>query len=221
QICRRGVGEEGTYLCWDCMSDILLIQPPFCRICGDPISGKVDHEYRCHFCSSNPIYLDRARSAGRYDGALRSMVQDFKYRQALWLCDDLVKLLEAGSLAAFDCDSIQFVTAVPLHRLKMRQRGYNQAEVLARALARRLGKPMKKNMLRRIRYADTQTHLTASQRLTNVKGAFHSPERQAWQDAHVLLVDDVMTTGATVNECAKMLKESGIGRVDAITVARG
>lgn len=219
--CGGRVGGEGRYLCWDCRSELILVRPPYCRRCGDPIEGRVDHEFVCYTCSAGPIHFDRARSAARYDGVLGRVLRDFKYNQAIWLGPDLVELLWACYRTHYETTAIDAVCYVPLFHAKRRHRGYNQAERLAAPLARCIGKPLLRRCLVRVRPAPSQTNLTARNRATNVTGAFQHRRADDLKGRRLLLVDDVMTTGATVNACARVLKEGGAAEVTVLTLARG
>ncbi len=220
--CGGRVGPDFHHVCWDCLSEVLFVRPPYCVLCGDPVEGRVDHQYTCFNCSSATPYFDRARSAARYRGVVQDLLREFKYRDALWLKPDLARLLESCTAAHYDAEAdVEAVTFVPLYPARQRERGYNQAEILAHALARRLRKPLLSRCLMRVRPTRTQTHLTARERATNVRGAFRARRSRRLEDQRVLLVDDVMTTGATVNECARALKGAGAAQVYVVTVARG
>ncbi len=211
----------GRFLCWDCLSRVEFIQPPFCELCGDPVGGRIGHAYHCALCSGRRVYFDRARSAARYDGPIGRMIRDFKYNGHLWLVEDLADFLVAAVRSHFEETSFDAVVGVPLHWTKLRARGFNQSEWLAAALARRLRLPIARRCVRRIRADPTQTHLTAEKRAANVLGAF-ATQWNRWIDGRrFLLVDDVMTTGATVNECSRALKMGGAASVYVVTVARG
>ncbi|MDZ4199506.1 MAG: ComF family protein [Kiritimatiellia bacterium] len=213
--------EDGRHLCWDCLAAIRFIQPPYCSRCGDPVAGRVDHEYLCPACIRGPIFFDTARSAAHYESPLADSIRLLKYHKGLWAASDLAEMLFAALTAHFDPGLIEAVGFVPLFPARRRKREYNQSEVLARALCRRAGLSLLKNGLVRIRPTPTQTHLTASARADNVRDAFRARNPKWLKDRRILLVDDVMTTGATVNECARVLREAGAAKVWALTVARG
>lgn len=220
-----GCGESSPatfrYICWDCWSDAVRVEAPFCALCGDPVAGAVDHEFICYSCSAEKPAFDAARSAARYDGVVGEALRQLKYERALWLAPDLVELLHRCLEAEYSEQRFDLIVPVPLYHVRRRERGYNQSAVLACELSRRMGCPAPPGMLRRIRPTVTQTNLTAADRLSNVSAAFQYRKREWLVGQRILLVDDIMTTGATVNACAKALKEGGAESVHAITVARG
>ena len=185
------------------------------------MEGRIDHQYICYHCSYAEPHFTRARCAARFEGVLPRLIHAFKYDDALWLGGNLSELLHACWTTHFAERPCDAVVAVPLHPARRRSRGYNQAQVLAAGLARRLGIPLWGGVLHRVRATETQTHLTARQRLHNVTGAFESDRRRQLAGRRVLLVDDVMTTGATVGECARALKKGGATEVLVLTLARG
>lgn len=213
--------EALTHLCWDCFRDLAVLQPPFCERCGDPVAGRVDHAYTCALCAARAPSFVRARSAVRYDGAAALAIRALKYHGATWLADDLAALLEGVVRAEFDGIVFDAVVPVPLHPLRRRRRDFNQAELLAGRLARRLGAPLRARALRRVRATPSQTRLTVRERADNMRGAFRARAPMSPDGGRALLVDDVMTTGATVHDAARALCEGGVAEVWAVTVARG
>jgi ComF family protein len=209
------------YLCWDCLSDMPKVEPPFCACCGDPVAGDIQHDYTCFACARETPAFDRARSAVRYEGAVGSSLRALKYENALWVVQDLANLLFACVQAEYPGQPFDFIAAVPLYPPRRRERGFNQSAVLGSALARRLRIPFREGLVRRIRPTVTQTGLTAPQRTANVCGAFRVGLFARPAGRKILLVDDVMTTGATVNACAKALKKGDAASVHVVTVARG
>jgi ComF family protein len=144
-----------------------------------------------------------------------------KYDHSLWVVDDLAKLLFACVNAEYPGVEFDWVTSVPLHSSRLRARGFNQSALLATVLARHLECLYKDKKVYRVRPTETQTGLTAPQRTANVSGAFRAGPFARLNGKKILLVDDVMTTGATVNACAGALKKSGAQSVYVVTVARG
>ncbi|MFN2352501.1 MAG: ComF family protein [Kiritimatiellia bacterium] len=212
--------EEGyLYLCWNCRCRLPLTQLPVCEICGRTATTETD--YICPACRRKQPAFDRARAAAHYRGLMRDMVLNLKYHNALWLSHDLGILL-AGAMAAFYQDHpFDAVTFVPLSWMRRRTRSFNQARLLASSLAHR-SKPRRPvwNCLERNRFKETQTHLAARARQKNVRGAFRMTRGAEVQGKTLLLVDDVMTTGATVDECARVLKQAGAKGVYVLTLCR-
>lgn len=223
--CCGGCGGDadpgGGHLCWDCRAEWRPIGDPLCSRCGNPVEGRIDHVYTCFHCEQTEPLFDRARSAVRFEGGNTRLIRDFKYHHGLWLQEELADLLQACVQAHYGELTFDAVCAVPLHHLRLRERGFNQAALLAASLARRLRLPVQGRGLVRRRNTGTQTHLTARERLSNVKGAFGVRRSADWRGRRLLLVDDVMTTGATVSACAGALKDAGAASVHVVTLARG
>lgn len=176
----------------------------------------------CGQCHALPPKFDAARSAASFTGPVRTLVHKFKYNKATWLRRELAELLEGCVIANYGSENINVICPVPLSPVKQRSRGYNQAGILAEDLSRRISIPNVPRILRRRRNTPTQTHLNAGQRRKNVAGVFLSPpDMHPWVYGRcILLIDDVMTTGATLSECAAALKANGAERVLAATLAR-
>lgn len=208
-------------MCWDCWSDAARVEAPFCALCGDPVAGAIDHDFICYACSAEKPAFTAARSAARYDGVVGEALRQFKYEKALWLAPDMAEWVHNCIRAEYSDRVFDVVVPVPLHHVRRRERGYNQSALLAQELGRRMGCPVRQNALKRIRPTTTQTNLTAKERLSNVADAFQYGRTKGLAGRRVLLVDDVMTTGATVNACAKTLGKGGAGSVHVVTVARG
>jgi ComF family protein len=162
-----------------------------------------------------------ARSAVRYEGTPGLAIRSLKYQLAVWLAPDLAQLLTAGWRTHYENLTFDGICGVPLHPLKQRNRGFNQAELLGEKLVREAAIPLWRGVLRRVKDSQSQTHLTAEQRTSNVAGVFEVARPRRVVGKRLLLVDDVMTTGATVNECARVLKNAGAESVHVLTVARG
>lgn len=215
----RALLDEPTRgpVCPACWQSIRPLTPPLCEGCGAALpSWRIVSVIgtRCPRCRRRPRFVDRARAVGEYDGALRAIVQALKYDGRRSLARPLGALMrERGEeiLAGVRC-----AVPVPLHASRRRARGFNQAA----DLARRLGVPVVIG-LKRIRRTATQADLPAARRHANVRGAFE-PTRagRALAGAVVLLVDDVSTTGATLDACAAALKGAGVREVRALTAAR-
>jgi len=213
--------RPGRHLCWECRRRIELYEDSVCERCGLHVEGRVAHSFVCGACRSDPPRFDRARAAGRFAGVLREQIHMFKYGHALWLTRDLADILEGCLAAHFTAEDVDVVVPVPLYPARQRDRSYNQAAVLARELACRIGRRCEAAALTRVRHTETQTALDAQRRRANMSGAFAVSKPGLVRHRRVLLVDDVMTTGATLNECARVLKRAEAYKVWAVTLARG
>jgi len=191
-----------------------------CRICGRPVAVP-GPELLCDDCRGpNRPHFDRAASALPFDGAARRMLLDYKFNRHLWLRDDFVEWLEASARARFDVSAVDCVIPVPTtlwHRL---DRGYSPVDCLAGPLARRLDRKYLSHALFRCGRPLRQSALDEQERRENVRNTFGIRRPAAFRGRTVLLVDDILTTGATLSECARMLKESGVWRVWCVTLAR-
>jgi ComF family protein len=203
-------------ICRACWSGILPITPPVCDSCGDPLpSWRIASVAcgRCARCRRHPSRVARGRAIGAYDGPLRAIVHALKYDSRRSVARPLAALLAEHGRDLIDGADV--AVPVPLHRARMRARGFNQAA----EIARHLPIPMAHTLVR-VRATLSQTDLPAGARHRNVHGAF-APHRRARVDgAIVLLIDDVSTTGATLDACAEVLLAAGAREVRALTAAR-
>ena len=204
-------------VCRRCWQSILPLTAPLCDACGDPLPTWRSLDLsasRCARCRRADRYVDRARSAGAYEGPLKSIIHALKYSGRRSLAAPLAALMrDRGSAVLAGADAI---VPVPLHPSRRRERGFNQADDLARGL----GLPIRQ-ALRRLRATPMQADLPASRRHANIRGAFsltHGP--QDLRGATIVLIDDVSTTGATLEACGRVLKEGGVREVRALTAAR-
>ena len=219
--CGSDAGPAHGHVCWDCTAGMSWVGDPLCCVCGDPVYGEVGHVYTCAACRQRKPWFDAARSAARYRGPMQTLMQAFKYGHGLYLARDFSRMLQACIGAHWPNLRFDAVCAVPLHPRKQRERTYNQSLLLARHLARQYNTLELSRVLCRIRPTVSQTGLSASVRAANVREAFQTRHKEWIEGRGFLLVDDVMTTGATLNACARVLKKSGARSVHAVTVARG
>ncbi len=219
--CGRPAEPDGGHLCWTCLAGAHYIADPICARCGDPVDGQVEHAFECGWCRRTQPAFDRARSALRFRGEVREAIHRFKYNRATHLSADLGLLLAGCVRAHFAGERFDSIACVPLHPVKARARSYNQSRLLAAEVCRQLGLPVAHRVLERQRFTRTQTRLDAEERKQNVRGAFRAAMPEWIDGRRWLLVDDVMTTGATVDECARVLKAAGAVSVSVVTLARG
>lgn len=219
-LCKEPVPEAGPlHLCESCLGAMTPIDSPLCPVCGVPhgTEGGIDH--LCGSCLLARPPLDGARGALLYEGPIRELIHRHKYGRKVHLRRPLA-LLAIGQLTPFVSSvAPDVMVPVPLHRSRLRERGFNQAVLMGAVLAREWRLPLLRDTLRRVRPTVAQVTLSASERHSNVRGAFAvaSPERIAGR--RVLLLDDVSTTGSTLAECARVLKGAGAAAVFAATVA--
>jgi ComF family protein len=208
-----GCHQPGVWLCDECRSHISYIEPPFCVRCGDAV---VNHDL-CARCRTTPLQIDRIRSAVYFEGVLREALHHFKYGQLTALARPLGDLM--ATYWRQHPMPIDILVPVPLHAARLRERGYNQAALLAREMARQVGLAVDERTLLRQRSTAPQVELDIRQRKENVHGAFRCSS-DALAGKRVLLIDDVCTTGATLEACAVAAQEGGAHRVWALTLAR-
>jgi ComF family protein len=219
-VCRRFIPEAGEiHICPDCREMMPPIVSPLCTVCGIPFTG-AGHDHVCGSCSISSFRFDAARAAFAYEGASRDLIHSFKYRNKTHLRRPLA-LLTIERLAEFiDLRQPDLIMPVPLHRKKLSSRGFNQAVLIGEIFSQRLRIPLDRRNLSRVRWTEPQVNLAADERRTNVKGAFAIKEPGLVNGRRVLLVDDVLTTGSTADECARVLKSAGAAAVTVVTVAR-
>lgn len=215
--CGAEIGGDGA-LCATCWHDITFLQPPCCARCGLPFEIDLGANAICGVCARDAPLYERARAAVRYDDASRTLVLAFKHGDKLQLAPALGRFMRrAGGELLSSCDVI---APVPLHWTRLFARRYNQAAVLAHALAAGGGPPVEADLLHRRRATPSQGRSGRAERRRNVRGAFALKVGRNVAGRRVLLVDDVLTTGATVTECARVLLDSGAKAVDVLTLAR-
>ena len=210
-----GCREVGTLFCDECRSQIVLVEPPFCHRCGGSLEGATSR--LCPRCRTTPHRIERIRSVAYSEGVLREAIHAFKYQGITALAGPLADLM--ADHWAGDPRSVDVVIPVPLHKSRLRARGFNQAACLARELSRRVGLTVDEGVLVRHRATAAQVELNADQRKENVREAFRCVNRGA-ADKHLLLIDDVCTTGSTLEACAAALLDGGARSVQALTLAR-
>jgi ComF family protein len=209
-----GCGEEGELLCRTCIKHLPRILPPICPQCGRPQSSDI----LCPDCVNHHRSIDGIRSPLRFHGLVREAVHQFKYKNLRSLARPLAAFLV--EYLANHPIPFYVVTPVPLHPRRMRERGYNQSLLLSLELSRQLRVPIIEDSLVRVKYWSPQAKTGClEERLSNVKGAFSLRDSRLRHEK-VLLVDDVSTSGATLESCADVLKSGGATSVWGLTLAR-
>jgi ComF family protein len=212
---------SGVHLCATCAEHAKKIEAPFCRQCSQPFDGAIEGEFTCSNCRDRTFHFDCAVTRYMSRGVVREFIHRFKYDRHFYLRHPLADwMTEALADERIRAQPFDAFVPVPLHFARFRERDFNQAEVLAKLLAKSTGQPVLK-ALKRIRYTTTQTRLDREQRMENLRNAFRVRHASAVQSRHLILVDDVFTTGSTVEECARVLRQAGAASVRVVTVARG
>ena len=197
EICGRPVDREARYICAECLNRIPFVRPE-------------DGMYE----------IDDAASAVRFECETREIINGYKFKNSIWLRDDFVDWIEAAARARFDVAAIDAVVAIPTTLSHRINRGYNQSALLAESLAKRLDRCFLGRAVARTGHPKRQSSLSEEERAENVKGTFVVREPELVRGRTILLVDDIMTTGSTLSECAKTLKDAGAWRVWSVTLAR-
>ena len=220
-------------MCVSCFKKLTLIKPPFCNTCGKPFYFQydplLDGSCRCGNCRTEKHYFDKARSLGKYEGVFKKALISYKYKGRKELLKDFIKIcLQSQNNYFFipmkkgidKTGGIDLILYVPLHKKKLRTRGFDQAFLIAKEISKLSNIPLKADFLFKKKETPPQAALKKQIRIKNLKGAFDVRDRSFLEGKNVLLVDDVITTGVTVNECSKVLKQNGTNKVEVFTLAR-
>jgi ComF family protein len=224
RICRTPLTNISRVpVCGDCLAEISPTRAPQCILCGDRLASAqlLMGDGRCVHCHDNAPAFDRAVSYSEYKGTLRGLIHLLKYEGVRPAAVPLGEML-ADTIAELHPDARAILIPVPLHQGRRRDRGFNQAELIARAASKYFEQKLAiaPDTLVRHRETVSQVGLSREERIENMRDAFRVADPRAVQGRSVIVVDDVMTTGTTLSECARVLKEAGAERVWAATVAR-
>ena len=216
------------YLCTRCSDLFEPVQSPLCHICGRPFISQQGVDHECPDCLKHPLGFEAARASGLFKPPLKTLIHQFKYRGHTELARPLGRVLWEALHRFYDWRSFDLVLPVPLHWLRRCRRGFNQAALLLRqwaSLADEQGllfdpSMVSEKVLLRRRRTPSQTGLGKKRRVSNLKNAFAVNNPDEVRNRRILLIDDVMTTGSTVDACTKVLKSAGAISVKVLTVAR-
>lgn len=221
QFCRAcSAGVDEGFVCAACRKRFRFVEHPFCDVCGSPFAGEGLSAFRCGNCQQARYIFQAARAAVVVNEFSLEVIHRYKYYGMVWLDDVLADLLWE-QLAALELRTgWDLVVPVPLHWTRLREREFNQAENIGRKIAERLDVPLAADALKRIAPTVSQTTLSRRERIENVRGAFAAGKRAQLRDKRVMVVDDVFTTGATTDACARVLRSMGAEEIWVWTVAR-
>lgn len=218
KISLKNISSIDEIICNECWNKIQRNLPPFCYKCGrhlDDITETV-----CNSCLKNVLYFDRAFSPCVYEGIIKELIHEFKYKNKDYLGYTLSKLMiEFIKNYNLPMDDIDLIIPIPLHKTRLREREFNQAQILSLEVAKEFNKVMLEQILIRNLYTKTQTELEYKKRILNVKDSFLVVQKDIIKDKNVLLIDDVLTTGATASWAAYALKNSGANMIFVLTLA--
>lgn len=217
--CSTPVFQQGG-LCATCWEKIAFISNPLCFVCGFPFNVQIENENICGPCARKKSLFTKARAAIYYNDASKPMILRFKHSDALHIAPLFVEwLYQAGQELFHQTD---YLVPIPLHWSRLVYRGYNQAALLSQKLSKKTKIAHLPDLLERNRKTPPQGNLTAKEREKNVLNAFNLNKKyqNLIRDKHILLIDDVLTSGATVRACTKILKKSGAKQVNILTLAR-
>ena len=212
--------KEETGVCPHCLLQIKYIEHPFCSLCGKPFYSDVVTDHLCGDCLTGKRYFSKARAVGYYNGVLRKATHLLKYKFKNHLALSLGNIMIQRLQYLLSGMTYHLIIPVPLHPARLRGRGFNQALLLARSVSKTYKIPIDPYTLIRNRWTEPQVGLCERERGNNVRGAFSILKKVSIAGRDILLVDDVYTSGNTVEECSNTLIKAGANRVDVLTLAR-
>lgn len=211
------IGDD--HICSECREKVVYIGSHKCSVCGRPLElGYIPD--KCPECINHPHYFVKAISPLEYSGIIRDAIHKYKYNKKHYMYKlfgpFLVQAIKEDGL-----EGIDLIVPVPLHSSKMSERGFNQSELLGKYISKKLNIPLDSKNLVRFKKTAVQNKLDKAERKKNVRNAFKAVDGEAFRGKRILLIDDVFTTGATVDECSKVLLKEGAKDVFVLTIARG
>jgi len=217
EICDVKLGLDENILCKACLRKVILNTPPLCAKCARRLPFK---KPLCFECKGRHSYLKQVWAWGIYDGTLKKCLHIFKHKKRKYIIEPFIGQIRSFAEQEGILKSIDMLVPVPLHPSNERDRTYNQAEIIAKILALRPGKPVV-HALKKTKKTELQHFLSRRERKRNIENAFKAMDPGSLQGKSVLLVDDIFTTGATMNECARTLRQAGARYVYGFALARG
>jgi len=213
-------GAADQVFCPDCQRQITFITGNRCPVCGIIFPDSPSEDHLCGNCLEHKPWFSCARAAVSYEGVVLDAIRRFKYGRDITTGSALATFLSGFEFDDLDFNMFDAIVPVPLHIKRLRERGFNQSLILARALGKKHNLNVDFSLLKRCKLTLTQTGLDKTERQKNISGAFVAGPREKIRGRNLILVDDVYTTGATINECARTLIKTGAAKVAVLTLAR-
>jgi len=214
------LNEGQNLVCINCLDKIEKNLPPFCATCGRHLDIEAINKNTCKGCKNTKFYFDRAFSPCVYTGIMKNLIHKFKYSGSDYLGEYFGSIMSTFIQDySLPIQYLDYIIPVPLHKSRLREREFNQAQILSQQVAKKFDKKLLTDVLIRNKPTKTQTELTLKERGQNVKDSFLVAKPELIKDANLLLIDDVLTTAATSNEAAKCLKSAGAKAVILLTLA--
>jgi len=221
RVCSKKINEFNHNICGGCAKKIKERMPPFCMKCGRQLKGDPELIATCQGCKKDAPHFDRAWSACCYDDPLKGLIHDFKYKKITSLSADfttlIINFMKKYNVGR-DC---QIIIPIPMHPNRLFKREINHSDILARDLSKTMGISYSGNTLKKTKDTLLQSKLKREARIKNLHSSFFLKDNSIVRNKNILLVDDLFTTGSTVNECSMLLKNSGARCVEIMTLARG
>ncbi|MGP8152596.1 MAG: double zinc ribbon domain-containing protein [Smithella sp.] len=210
----------GQIFCPACNDKIKFITGSICFICGTTFPDSHAEGHLCGDCLENKTYFSYARAVFCYENFILNAIHQFKYKRNISIGEMLASFMADFSFPDIDFTDYSLIIPVPLHIKRLRERGFNQSLILAHAIGKKRQIPVDFSLLKRHKFTLTQTGSNRNERKRNIKGAFEVTDKKKIAGKNIILIDDVYTTGATINECAKTLIKAKAQKVVIITLAR-
>jgi ComF family protein len=219
--CAEIINQPASQIfCFLCLRKISFITDSFCPICGVPFLSSTTESHICGNCLENKPWYAHARAVAGFETVIMDAIHKFKYGRSISIGDGLSSFMANFSFPDFDFSEYSLLIPVPLHIKRLRERGFNQSLLLAKQMGGKYKLPVNFSLLKRSKFTLTQTGLNKAEREKNIKGAFVVTDKKKAAGENIILIDDVYTTGATINECAKVLLKAGAQKVAALTLSR-
>ena len=217
-ICFKIIAEKKSNICSKCQEQIVYIKEPICKKCGKQLYNQ--EQEHCYDCTKHEHRYDRGYSCFAYTGKIKASIYQYKYKNkreyADFYIEEMIKI-RGNEIRMWNVDTI---IPIPLHKRRKRKRGYNQSEIIAKGIGKYLNVKVDTSYVLRTKYTNPLKELNNKERITHLKGAFSIGNKKS-EIKKVLLIDDIYTTGSTINEIADLLKKVGIEKVYVLTICIG